>query len=74
MHRRLFAALDETITGKLRGKEPRATVESVKMGKKKMWASSEKAKRDLGYSPSPVDAALQRAIDWFRAHGYVKAA
>ena len=69
-----FAAFDETITGKLRGKEPRATVESVKMGKKKMWASSEKAKRDLGYSPSPVDAALQRAIDWFRAHGYVKAA
>ena len=42
-----FAFFDETITGKLRGKEPRATVEAVRMGKKLMFASSAKAERSL---------------------------
>ncbi|MHB8301221.1 MAG: hopanoid-associated sugar epimerase [Acidobacteriaceae bacterium] len=65
-----FAFFDEWITGRLRGREPRATVEAVRMGKKKMFASSAKAERELGYRAFPVDAALHSAIDWFRAHGY----
>jgi dihydroflavonol-4-reductase len=68
-----FAFFDETITGRLRGKEPRATVEAVRMGKKKMFASSAKAERDLGFRVVPVYAALRSAIDWFRAHGYAPA-
>jgi len=65
-----FAVFDETITGRVRGKEPRATVEAVRMGKKKMYASSEKAKRELGFVPGSAEAALQRAVEWFRANGY----
>jgi dihydroflavonol-4-reductase len=65
-----FALFDETITGKLRGKEPRATVEAVKMGKKMMWASSAKAERELGWHVLPVDAALRNAVEWFVANGY----
>jgi dihydroflavonol-4-reductase len=65
-----FAFFDETITGRLRGKEPRATVEAVRMGKKKMFASSDKAERELGFRVLPVYGALRAAIDWFRAHGY----
>ncbi len=65
-----FAFFDETITGKLRGKEPRATVEAVRMGKKKMFASSARAQRELGFRHVPVYQALRSAIDWFRAHGY----
>lgn len=65
-----FAFFDEWITGRIRGKEPRATVEAVRMGKKKMYASSAKAERELGYQVLPVDPALRRAIDWFRANGY----
>jgi dihydroflavonol-4-reductase len=65
-----FAFFDETVTGKLRGKEPRATVEAVRMGKKKMFASSAKAQRELGFRHVPVYQALRSAIDWFRAHGY----
>jgi dihydroflavonol-4-reductase len=65
-----FAFFDETITGKLRGKEPRATVEAVRMGKKMMFASSAKAERDLGFQVLPVYPALRAAIDWFIAHGY----
>ncbi|MGB6303520.1 MAG: dihydroflavonol 4-reductase, partial [Acidobacteriaceae bacterium] len=68
-----FAFFDEWITGRLRGREPRATVEAVRMGKKKMFASSAKAQRDLGFQVVPVDSALKSAIDWFRAHGYAPA-
>jgi len=65
-----FAFFDETITGKLRGKEPRATVEAVRMGKKMMFASSAKAERDLGFKVLPIYNALRSAIDWFVEHGY----
>jgi dihydroflavonol-4-reductase len=68
-----FAFFDETLTGKLRGKEPRATVEAVRMGKKMMFASSAKAERDLGFKIMPVYPALRAAIDWFVAHGYAPA-
>ena len=65
-----FAFFDETITGKLRGKEPRATVEAVRMGRKMMFASSAKAERELGFQKLPVYNALRAAVDWFLAHGY----
>jgi dihydroflavonol-4-reductase len=68
-----FAFFDETVTGRLRGKEPRATVEAVRMGKKKMFASSARAERELGFRIVPVYTALRAAIDWFRAHGYAPA-
>jgi dihydroflavonol-4-reductase len=68
-----FAFFDETVTGKLRGKEPRATVEAVRMGKKMMFASSAKAERELGFKVLPVYPALRSAIDWFVAHGYAPA-
>ena len=69
-----FAVFDENFTGRIRGKEPRATVEAVRMGKKKMFASSVKAERELGFRVVPVDDALRAAIEWFRAHGYAPAA
>jgi dihydroflavonol-4-reductase len=65
-----FAFFDETITGKLRGEEPRATVEAVRMGKKMMFASSAKAERELGFQMLPVYPALRAAIEWFITHGY----
>jgi dihydroflavonol-4-reductase len=69
-----FAALDQFFTGTILRKEPRATIDAVKMGRKKMFASSAKAERDLGYKIVPVENALRRAIDWFQAHGYVEPA
>jgi dihydroflavonol-4-reductase len=62
--------VDETVSGRLMGREPRATVETVRMGKKKMWASSDKAERELGWKPVPADDALRRAVEWFRANAY----
>ncbi len=69
----IFALCDQTITGKMRGQEPRATVEAVRMGKKMMFVSSAKAERELDFRVVPVYAALRSAIDWFRAHGYAPA-
>ena len=69
----LFAYFDETITGKLRGKEPRATVEAVRMGKKMMFASSQRAVRELGFEVKPVYEALRLAVTWFVDHGYAPA-
>src|SRR5205085_8201470 len=58
-----FAVFDELITGRIRGKEPRATIDAVRMGRKKMFASSAKAERELGYKVVPVDDALKRAVE-----------
>ena len=69
-----FAALDQLFTGLVLGKEPRATIDAVRMGRKKMFASSAKAERELGFRVLPVDAALARAIDWFQTHRYVEVA
>jgi dihydroflavonol-4-reductase len=68
-----FAAgvVDEAITGRLLKGEPRATVDTVRMGKKRMFASSDKAERELGWKIVPVEDALRRAVEWFRANGYV---
>jgi dihydroflavonol-4-reductase len=68
-----FALFDEAITGKLRGKEPRATVEAVRMGRKMMFASSAKAERELGLRVMSVENALRSACAWFVANGYAPA-
>jgi dihydroflavonol-4-reductase len=65
-----FAFLDENFTGKLRGKQPRATVEAVRMGKKMMFADSSKARGELGFENLPVENALHSAVNWFWDHGY----
>ena len=62
--------VDTLVTGTLRKQEPRVTLDSVRMGRKKMFVTSAKAERELGWNPGPVDAALQRAVEWFRANGY----
>ncbi len=63
--------IDEAITGRLLKREPRATIDTVRMGRKKMFASSAKAERELGWKIVPVEGALRRAVEWFRGNGYV---
>jgi dihydroflavonol-4-reductase len=62
--------VDEMVTGRLLGREPRATIDAVRMGRKMMFVSSAKAERALGWRTVPVDGALQRSVEWFRANGY----
>jgi len=62
--------IDQVVTGYIRGHQPRATIDAVRMGRKKMFVSSGKAERDLGWKQVPVEGALRRAVDWFRVNGY----
>ena len=63
--------VDEMVTGRLLRREPRATIDAVRMGRKMMFVSSAKAERELGWRAVPVDGALRRSVEWFRANGYV---
>lgn len=47
------------------------TVDGVRLAKKRMFFSTEKAKRELGLSTRPVLEALSDAVDWFRKNGYL---
>jgi dihydroflavonol-4-reductase len=66
----VFAFFDENIQGRMLNREPRATVEAVRMGRKKMFASSARAQAELGFRVLPVHPALRSAIEWFRQNGY----
>jgi len=65
-----YAFFEEWITGHIMGHEPRATLEEVRMGRKKMFASSARAQQELGFRLVPVYPAMRAAIEWFRANGY----
>ena len=62
--------VDEVVTGHILRREPRVTIDAVRMGRKRMFVSSAKAERELGWKTIPVDGAMRRAVDWFRANGY----
>lgn len=57
----------------LRNQEPRIPLEGVRMARHHMWVDSTKAERELGFQSGSVAEALQRAVQWYRAHGYVTA-
>ena len=65
-----YAFFEELITGRIRGREPRATLEEVRMGRKKMFASSARAQQELGFQILPVYPAMRAAIEWFCENGY----
>ncbi len=56
---------------KISGRSGRLTLEGVRMSRKRMFFSSEKAERELGYSWRPPAEALADAVDWFRGRGWV---
>lgn len=51
--------------------EPLATLDGVRMARKRMYFSSERACRELGYRPRPAVQGLHEAVDWFAARGYL---
>jgi dihydroflavonol-4-reductase len=65
-----FGVLDTLVTGHLLKKQPRASIDEVRMGRKIMFVSSAKAERELGWRTAPVDDALRRAVEWFKANSY----
>jgi dihydroflavonol-4-reductase len=66
----LAAAYVDDLRCRLSGATPAVPLEGVRMARERMYADSFKAQRDLGYEPTPVRAALERAVAWYREAGY----
>lgn len=66
----LIACVDQFVNAGLLRREPRVSIEAVRMARKKMWFDSTRARQELGYSPGPVRPALERAVRWFVEHGH----
>jgi dihydroflavonol-4-reductase len=54
------------------GREPMLTRDTLRMARKRMFFSSAKAERELGYKTRPAIQGLADAIDWFREAGYLQ--
>jgi len=67
----LGVAYVESAFSRLVGKEPQIPVEGVKIARHKMFVDASRAQRELGFKPGPVAAALERAVRWYQANGYV---
>jgi dihydroflavonol-4-reductase len=64
-----IAAVGEAVAS-ITKREPRGTLDGVRMARKHMYFSSAKAERELGYRWRPPELAIGDAIDWFKSHGY----
>lgn len=68
----LAVGIENVIAERILHRAPAHPFEGVRMARHKMYFSAEKAVRELGLPQSPVEQALRRAVDWFRANGYVQ--
>jgi dihydroflavonol-4-reductase len=67
----LGVAYAETIFSRLLGREPNIPVEGVKIAQHVMFVDASRARKELGFKAGPVAAALERAVRWYEANGYV---
>jgi dihydroflavonol-4-reductase len=65
-------AIGAELAARITGRQPLITLDAVRMSRKRMYFSSGKASRELGYRPRPARDAIVDAITWFRANGYLK--
>jgi dihydroflavonol-4-reductase len=72
-HSVLFpVAIGAELAARATGRDPFVTVDGVRMSRKKMYFSSEKASRELGYRSRPAREAIADAVGWFRDNGYLQ--
>ena len=62
----LAGYMDNLVFGTILRREPFIPLEGVRMARYKMYVSGEKARRELGYDPRPVEQALREAVEYFR--------
>jgi dihydroflavonol-4-reductase len=68
----LAAAIVDTAFARLTGREPRIPIEGVRIARHSMFVNDAKARKELGFAPGPVEAALERAVNWYVTNDYVK--
>jgi dihydroflavonol-4-reductase len=69
----LSVAYIESAFSRLIGREPQIPVEGVKIAQHNMFVDCSRTQRELGFHPGSVATALERAVRWYQANGYVKA-
>jgi dihydroflavonol-4-reductase len=67
----LSAAYANTVLSRLLGREPQIPIEGVKIARHRMFVDASRARRELNFRPGAVAAALERAVRWYEANGYV---
>jgi len=67
----LGVAYANTVFSRLVGREPGIPIEGVKIARHMMFVDSSRAQRELGFKAGPVSAALERAVRWYEANGYI---
>jgi dihydroflavonol-4-reductase len=67
----LGVAYASTAFSRLIGREPAIPVEGVKIARHMMYVDCSRARRELGFKAGPVAAALERAVRWYQANGYI---
>jgi dihydroflavonol-4-reductase len=67
----LGVAYANTLFSRMIGREPGIPVEGVKIARHMMFVDSSRAQRELGFQAGPVSAALERAVRWYEANGYI---
>jgi len=60
-----LAGAASTAWAGLTRRPPRIPLEGVRMARKRMWVTHEKARRELGFEPAAAETALARAVEWF---------
>jgi dihydroflavonol-4-reductase len=65
----IAAAHASEFYARVTGREPQIPLEGAKMSRYRMFVASDKAARELGYAPGPVEPAFERAVRWYRDHG-----
>jgi dihydroflavonol-4-reductase len=72
-HAVLFpVAFGAEVAARITRREPFVTLDGVRMSRKKMYFTSDKASRELGYKPRPASEAIADAVGWFKANGYLQ--
>jgi dihydroflavonol-4-reductase len=67
----LGVAYANTVFSRLLGREPGIPVEGVKIARHMMFVDCSRAQRELDFKAGPVLAALERAVRWYEANGYI---
>jgi dihydroflavonol-4-reductase len=68
----LAAGYVDELRSRITGAQPAVPLEGVRLSRERMYADSSRARAEIGYRPTPVRAALERAVEWYRAADQVE--
>jgi len=67
----MMAGYADSVVSFLLRREQQIPLEGVRMARHKMFVDGSKAERELGFRAGSVEGALERAVWWYEANGYV---